>query len=179
MIKGHTHFIVDSHIGHIKRELRRSDVFCLEHWEHVINRSAVTNTARVVDGNDVYDWKQGLYPYFKEFDGVSKFQHFAVDRTDPGRIWAKYGCHDDVWKKRILLKSDSSLQRETFQNIPQYLSIVGFKGGKPEKENALYENLRPYVKDEWKDALCPEPEAFKAPVRIERVCPDWLQNGKS
>jgi hypothetical protein len=64
--------------GRVKRELRRSDVFCLEHWEKIIDRSAVTNKAEVVDGNDVYDWKKGLSSYFKEFDGISKFQHFAV-----------------------------------------------------------------------------------------------------
>jgi hypothetical protein len=43
MIKGHTHCIVDSGIGHTKRELRRSDVFCLDHWAKVIDRSARTN----------------------------------------------------------------------------------------------------------------------------------------
>ncbi len=104
MIKGHTHFIVDSGIGHTKRELRRSNVFCLKHWAHVIERSATTNTARVIDGNDVYDWKAGLHPYFKAFNGISTFQHFAVDATEPGWIWAKYGCDDDGWKKRKLLK---------------------------------------------------------------------------
>jgi hypothetical protein len=174
MIKGHTHFIVDSNIGHIKRELRRSDVFCLEHWEKIIDRSAVTNKAEVVDGNDVYDWKKGLSSYFKEFDGISKFQHFAVDSTDPGRIWVKYGFNDDIWEKRKLLKSDKSIKIEKFKNIPKYLSVVGFRGGKAEKEKALYENLRQYVKDEWKDELCPDPETFKPPVRIERSCPDWL-----
>ena len=173
MIKGHTHFIIDSNIGHIKRELKRTDVFCLEHWEQVIDRSAVSNKARVVDGNDVYDWKKGLYLYFKEFDGISKFQHFVVDSTDPGRIWAKYGFNDDVWKKRKLLKSDKSIKLEKFKNIPKYLSIVGFKGGKPEKEKSLYKNLRQFVKDEWKDELCPDPETFKFPVRIEKSCPDW------
>ena len=174
MIKGHTHFIVDSNIGHIKREFQRSDVFCLEHWELVINRSAVTNKARVVDCNDVYDWKKILYSYFKGFDGISKFQHFAVDSTDPGWIWAKNGFNDDVWKKRKLLKSDKSIKLKKFKNIPKYLPSVRFKGGKPEKEKSIYKNLRQYVKDEWKDELCPDPETFKVPVRLERSCPDWL-----
>lgn len=174
MIKGHTQFIVDSNIGHIKRELRRSDVFCMEQWAQVIDRSAVTNKARVVNGNDVYDWKQGLHSYFEEFNGISKFQHFAVDSTDPGRIWTKYGFNDDVWNKRKLLKSDKSIKLEKFKNIPKYLPIVGFRGGKPAKEKALFEKLRQYVKDEWKDDLCPDPETFKPPDRIENQCPDWL-----
>lgn len=173
MIKGHTQFIVDSNIGHIKRELKRSDVFCLEDWKKVIDRSAVTNKAREITGNDVYDWKKGLNSYFKEFDGISKFQHFAVDNTDPGRIWAKCGFDDEVWIKRKLLKSNKSLTSEKFKNIPKYLPIVGYKGGKPEKEKALYKNLRQYVKDEWKDELCPDPETFKPPIRIEKPCLDW------
>lgn len=173
MIKGHTHFIVDSGIGHTKRELRRSNVFCLNHWAEVINRSATTNKAKVVTGNDVYDWKKGLRSYFKVFNGISKFQHFVVDNSEPGWIWAKYGFDDDIWKKRKLLKSDANLNLEEFKNLPQYLSTVGFKGGKLEKEKGLFENLRQYVEDEWKDVLCPDPETFKPPVREKQPCPDW------
>jgi hypothetical protein len=174
MVKGHTHFIVDSGIGHTKRELRKSDVFCLAHWAKVINRSATTNKARVVDGNDVYDWKKALSPYFKAFNGITKFQHFAADNTEPGWIWVKYGFGDDEWKKRKLLKPDMSKSYERLKDIPKYLSTVGFKGGKPEKEKALFENLRQYVKDDWKDELCPDPKIFKSPIRIERPCPDWI-----
>ncbi len=173
MIKGHTHFIVDSNIGHTKRELRRSDVFCLDHWVEVINRSAKTNKAKVVNGDDVFDWKKGLNHYFKAFDGISKFQHFVADSSQPGWIFAKYGIDDDTWKKRKLLKSELSLNLEEFKSLPKYLSAVGFKGGKYEKEKRLFENLRQYVKDEWKDELCPDPETFMPPVRIKQFCPDW------
>lgn len=176
MIKGHTHFIVDSGIGHIKREFRRADVFCLEHWAHVINRSATTNVARVVDGNDVYDWKTGLAPYFKALNGISTFQHFAVDRTEPGWIWTKYGWSDKEWRKTRLLKSEPQLHLETFQDLPKHLHAVGFKGGKPDKEQALFKDLRPYVKDEWKDEICPDPEEFQVPVLEEKSCPDWRKN---
>ena len=174
MIKGHTQFIVDSNIGHIKRELRRSDVFCMEHWKQVIERSAVINKARVIDGNDVYDWKKVLSPYFNNFDGISQFQHFAVDSTKPGIIFIKYGFDDDKWKKRKLLKSAKSIKLKQFKNMPKYINSVGFKGGKTEKEKALYENLRQYVKEEWKDELCPNPDTVKFSVRIEKSCPDWL-----
>ena len=173
MIKGHTQFIVDSNIGHIKRNLRQNDVFCLDHWKGVIDSSAAINTAKVVDGGEVYDWKNGLNSYFKDFDGISKFQHFAVDITDPGRIWAKHGFNNDVWEKLKLLKSDKSIKLEKFRNIPKYLSVVGYKGGKPAKEKALFQNLRDYVRDEWKDELCPDPEIFNAPIKIQKPCPDW------
>lgn len=174
MIKGHTHFIVDSGIGHAKKELRRSDVFCLNHWAAVINSSAITNKARVVDGSYVYDWKKELQPYFKAFEGISKFQHFAVDSDEPGCILTRYGFDDDnVWEKRKLLRSDRSISTEKFKNLTQCLSTVGFKGGKPEKEIALFENLRQYVKDEWKDEICPDPRMFKPPIRDKRPCPDW------
>ena len=174
MIKGHTHFIVDSGIGHTKRELRRSDVFCLDHWAEVINRSAKTNKAKVVTGNDVYDWKKGLSHYFEAFAGISKFQHFVVDCSEPGWIWAKYGANDDTWKKRKLLKSDSNLNLEEFKSLTKYLSTVGFKGGNFEKEKGLFEKLRQYVKDDWKDELCPDPATFKPPVRDKQLCPDWV-----
>ena len=173
MIKGHTHFIVDSNIGHIKRELRHSNVFCLKHWEEVINRSAVTNRAKIINGNDVYDWKDGLSPYYKDFKGISRFQHFSVDCTKPGYILTKYGFDDDAWTTTKLLKLDEILTLEKFKNLPKYLDIVGFQGGKPEKEEALYKNLRQYVNNEWKDDLCPNPKTFKRPIRVYQPCPDW------
>lgn len=174
MIKGHTHSIIDGGIGQTKRELRRSDVFCLEHWNNVINRSASTNRAEVVNGNNVYDWKNGLRPYFKAFKGISQFQHLVIDSTEPGCVLAKYGFDDDTPKKRRLLKSDTVMKLEVFQNLPTYLAAVGFKGGNAEKEKALFDNLRQYVKDEWKDEICPNPETFKTPVREVQACPDWI-----
>ncbi len=81
MIKGHTHFIADSGIGHAKKELRRSDVFCLNHQAEVINGSSTANKARVVNAGNVYNWKKELQPYFKAFDGIGKFQHFATDHV--------------------------------------------------------------------------------------------------
>ncbi len=173
MIKGHTHSIVDGGIGQTKRELRRSDVFCLEHWSHVINQSARTNRAEVVNGDNVYDWKNGLSTYFKPFKGISKFQHFAIDSSNPGCILAKHGVDDDTPKKLQLIKSDKTVKLKRFQNLPASLKAVGFKGGNPEKEEAIFKNLRKYVKDEWKDELCPNPETFQAPVRKHKACLDW------
>jgi len=169
MIKGHTHFIVDSGIGHTKRALRQAEVYCLNHWAEVINRSAKTNKAKIVTGSHVYDWKKGLSRYFKAFTGMSKFQHFVVDCREPGWISARYGVGDDTWNKRTLLKSNANLHLEEFKSLPKYLSTVGFKGGKFKKEKGLFENLRQYVKDEWKDELCPDPETFKPPVRDKQL----------
>ncbi|MEK8020723.1 MAG: hypothetical protein VSS75_027970 [Candidatus Parabeggiatoa sp.] len=38
----------------------------------------------------------------------------------------------------------------------------------------LFKNLRKYVKDEWKDELCPNPETFQTPVRKNQACLDWI-----
>ena len=173
MIKGHTHSIIDGGIGQTKRELRRSDVFCLEHWRNVINQSASTNRTEVVNGNNVYDWKKGLRPYFKAFKGLSQFQHLVIDSTKPGCVLAQYGFDDDTPKKRRLLKSDTIVKLDAFQNLPTSLAAIGFKGGTSEKEKALFDNLRRYVEDEWKDEICPNPETFKTPVKETQACVDW------
>jgi len=174
MIKGHTHFIVDSGIGYAKKKLRRSNVFCLKHWADVINSSSTSNNAKIVNASYVYNWKEALIPYFTAFEGISKFHHFAMDSSKPGWIFFRYGSHDDDWKKQKMLKSDSSLKTEKFKNLTKYLTHAGFKGGKPEKEKILYENLRQYVKDAWKDELCPDPRTYKLPVRNKRPCPDLI-----
>jgi len=129
----------------------------------------------VVNGNDAYDWKNALTSYFQDYDGISKFQHFAVDSDEPGTIRAKSGFEDDRWEKKKLLKSEKNIRLKKSENLPKHLSVVGFEGGKLNKEKNSYKNLRPYVKDEWKDSLCPDPETFKLPVRQKKICPDWLQ----
>ena len=104
----------------------------------------------MVNGNNVYDWKNGLCTYFKPLKGISQFQHFVVDSTSPGWILAKHGFDDDTPKKVQLLKSDKTMKLKIFQNLPVSLKAVGFKGGNPEKEKAIFKNLRKYVKDEKK-----------------------------
>jgi hypothetical protein len=173
MIKGHTHFIVDSNIGYTKKELRRSEVFCLKHWSKVINKSARSNKAHIVTGYDVFDWKSELSKYFKAFDGISKYQHFSIESSEPGWIWSKHGANDDAWVKTKLLISDSSLKMKNYMDLTQELKPVGYKGGKIEKERILFDKLRPYVRDEWKDEICPNPETFVPPKRKQSFCPDW------
>jgi hypothetical protein len=174
MIKGHTHFSVDGGIGHLKQELRRSDVFCLEHWAAVINRAATGYEANIIDASVIYDWKTALAAYFKPLDGIRAFQHFAADAAEPGWLGVKYGFDDQDWTKRQLLKSIRSREDETFQRIPQHIATVGFKGGKREKEQALFDNLRQYVREPWKDEICPDPTHFTPPVREKKTCPDWV-----
>ena len=174
MIKGHTHSIIDGGIGQTKKELRRSDVFCLEHWRNVINRSAITNRAEIVNGNNVYDWKSALGQYFKPLKGISKYQHFIVDKAQPGRIIVKHGFDDGSPQNIKLIQSDKSVKLKKFQHLPTYLKTVGFKGGNYEKEKSIFENLRKYVKDEWKDELCPNPDIFQIPVRKHQVCLDMI-----
>ena len=66
------------------------------------------------------------------------------------------------------------MKLKIFQNLPVSLKAVGFKGGNPEKEKAIFKNLRKYVKDEWKNELCPNPETFQIPVRKHQACLDWI-----
>jgi hypothetical protein len=174
MIKGHTHFRVDGGVGHIKQELRRSEVFCLEHWAAVINRAAAGYEARVLNAGAIYDWKTALTPYFKALDGIRTFQHFAADAAEPGWLCMKYGFDDSCWTKRQLLKLGRSLESEAFQQLPQHISPGGFKGGKREKEQALFDNLRQYVKEPWQDEICPDPSTFIPPIRDKQPCPDWI-----
>ena len=61
-----------------------------------------------------------------------------------------------------------------FKYLPKYLKAVEFKGGNYEKERSIFENLRKYVKDEWKDELCPNPATFIIPVRKHQACLDMI-----
>lgn len=72
------------------------------------------------------------------------------------------------------MKYDENIGLEKFKNLTRYLNIVGFIGGKPEKEQKIFKNLRQYVKESLQDELCPNPETFEHPVRENKPCPDWV-----
>ena len=109
MIAGHTRCLVDGHFGLLKRKYRRSDVHSIPQLEAAVNDSAATNTAHVVDGNEIWRaWDVFFAEFFRPVPNVQKRQHFRFDHGSPGQVFVR-GAVDMPEEAISLLKANVSL----------------------------------------------------------------------
>lgn len=155
MIQGHTHFGPDSNFSHIKRRYRRSNAFCIENLATTIQDSSATNEVEILDHTHFFDFRTGLDQYFDNLPGISNFHYFLFDVDKPGIISVKEHL-GDKWSEYLLLKSSLKPFNAklccTFKPSP-----LAAPGMRRSKQIELYEKVRRYVPDEFKDALCPKP----------------------
>jgi hypothetical protein len=154
MIKGHTFFSPDSNFSHIKKKYRRSDAFSHEHLAEIVNKSSKTNRAEVLNSKHFFEYKDVLGKLFKDIPKITSYQHFQFNSANPGTIKLKESIGSD-WISYNILK-------ENIEQTKAYLKNLSFKRCVPPgltdiKQLDLYEKVRKYVPDEYKDNLCPKP----------------------
>lgn len=154
MIKGHTFFSPDSNFSHIKRKYRRSDAFSLDHLAEIVRGSSKTNDAEVLDGNCFFEYKKTLGKLFKDIPNITGYHHFYFDASCPGIIKLKENVNS-AWTKQNILKVKTS-------DVKAYAKKLSFPSSIPPglpavKQLDLYEKVRKYVPEKYKDILCPKP----------------------
>ncbi|KAK3088694.1 hypothetical protein FSP39_022485 [Pinctada imbricata] len=155
----HGRCLVDAGFGHIKRLYRRTDVDSLSSMINVVDKSAKSNVPvgyenpRNGEHNwEWYDWKTYLSTHFSPLPGIRKYRHFTFDVQSPGSVQVKETC-DGVPKSVKLLKSEATALTD-----PPMPTILPPAGITKERETYLYNMIRPYVRDPFKDVTCPNPE---------------------
>ena len=162
MVPGHTKFKCDGSFGLIKRLYRKATVDCVDHVVDVVKRSSIAglNIARRYNGSEgfqYYDIISGLETYFKKLPGLQKFQHFLFTRTNPGVIKTQEAAGGPFGEFK-LLKSGKFEASKVLEKI----KALSFPVLKPlpmelKRQEYLYHNIRPFVRDEFKDITCPRP----------------------
>ena len=105
-----------------------------------------------VTSSSFRDWSS-LDAVYTKLIGIQKYQLFSFTSTRKGEI----GCQvepNDIVKWTRLHKSEVSVSSDLV--IPQ----SEFKGLSNLKKNDMFFKIRPFVPDEYKDALCPKPSEF-------------------
>jgi len=158
MIKGHTHFGPDSNFSYIKKRYRRSDAFSVEHLETIIQASSTTNNAEILSHTNFFDFKIGLKDYFKDLPKITDFQYFLFKSSLPGVVSVKKHLNDP-WTEHLLFKKPLKASDVRSKNVfsPRLLTAPGIA---LEKQINLYEKVRKYVPNEFKDLLCPKPSNY-------------------
>jgi hypothetical protein len=163
MIPGHTKFKCDGSFGLIKRLYRKTTVDCVDHVVDVVKRSSISglNKVRRYNGFQYFDIISGLKTYFKKLPGLQKFQHFIFTSANPGIVKAQE-IANGTFQEFKLLKINKSIDNKVLEKIRALsFSTLVPPPMKYERQDYLYQNIRPFVKDEYKDITCPKPINIK------------------
>ena len=128
----------------------------------MVKRSSIAglNKARRYDGNEgfeYYDIISGLETYFKKLPSLQRFQHFLFTDANPGAIKAQEVANGSFQEFKLLKTSKSATPRAI-----EKIKALSFPVLKPlpmesKRQEYLYHNIRPFVRDEFKDITCPKP----------------------
>jgi hypothetical protein len=162
MIPGHTKFKCDGSFGLIKKLYRKTTVDFVNHIIEAVKRSSTAglNKAQRYDngkGFQYLDLNSVLGIFFKKLNGLQKYQHFVFEAAKPGIVKAQLVANSS-YTEFNLLKTKKASVSEIIKEIKSFSIIIltppplDYK-----RQEYLYRNIRPFVRDEFKDITCPQP----------------------
>ena len=158
MIPGHTKFKCDGSFGLIKKPYRKTTVDCVDHIVKFVKKSSTAglNKAQRYDngkGFQYLDLNSVLGIFFKKLNGMQKYQHFLFEAANPGIVKAQLVANGAFTEFNLLKTRKASVSEITKETIlvltPPPLDY--------KRQEYLYHNIRPFVRDEFKDITCPKP----------------------
>ena len=162
MVPGHTKFKCDGSFGLIKKLYRKTTVDCVDHIVEVVKRSSTAglNKAQCYEngkGFQYLDLNSVLGIFFKKLSGLQKYRHFVFEAAKPGVVKAQLVANG-TYTEFNLLKTRKASVSEIIKEIKSFSILVltppplDYK-----RQEYLYHNIRPFVRDEFKDLTCPQP----------------------
>lgn len=158
MIRGHTHCTIDGGHGIIKKEWRKRNIFSMEQAARAIRESspvAGTQYAVILQPETFYDWERFLAKYFKKLPNILSFQEFETDAVRPGILRYRKN-NKDIWQETQLARK-AFPDFSSLQNLQDALTQLKSPGISEKKQKHLYEKVREYVPEEFRDSICPKP----------------------
>ena len=162
MVPGHTKFKCDGSFGLIKRLYRNTTVDCVDHVVEVVKRSSIAglNKARRYNGKEGFqylDILSSLAAYFKRLPGMQRFQHFLFTNTNPGVVKAQEVANGPFQDFKLLKTSRFEASKAIEKVKALSFPVLVPAPMKYERQEYLYNYIRPFVKNEFKDVTCPKP----------------------
>jgi hypothetical protein len=100
------------------------------------------------------DIKAILGIYFKKLPSIQKYQHFLFEASKFGIVKVQEVANGPFTEFNLLKtkKADIFEEIESLSILVLTPSPLDYK-----RQEYLYQNIRPFVKDEYKDITCPRP----------------------
>ena len=92
--------------------------------------------------------------YFKKLPGIQKYQHFLFEATNLGVIKAQEIANGPFAEFNLLKTKKADIFEET---EALFILVLTPPPLDYKRQEYLYQNIRPFVKDEYKDIICPKP----------------------
>lgn len=152
LIAGHTKFSPDCGFGLIKRKFRRTKIDCLRDIQRVVDLSSEMNISRLVGserGNTevvTYDWTNFLSQYYRKLKKIKQFHHFFFEAS--GNVKAQANLISPCETENIVKKLPDTT------SLPQ---IIPANGLSIQRQWYLYQDIRPFVAEEFQDLVAPRP----------------------
>ena len=92
--------------------------------------------------------------YFKKLNGLQKYQHFLFEASNFGTVKVQEVANGPFVEFNLL----KTKKADIFEEIKS-LSILVLTPPPLDykRQEYLYNNIRPFVRDEFKDITCPKP----------------------
>ena len=95
--------------------------------------------------------------FFKKLNGLQKYQHFLFEAANPEIVKAQMFANSTFIEFNLLKTRKASVSEiikeiKSFSILVLTLSFLNYK-----RQEYLYQNIRPFVRDEFKDITCPKP----------------------
>ena len=136
----------------------------MNHIVEVVKRSSTAglNKAQCYEngkGFQYLDLISVLRIFFKKLSGMQKYQHFLFETDNPGIVKAQLVANG-AYAEFNLLKTRKASVSEITKEIKSFSILVLTPPPldyKIKRQEYLYYNIRPLVRDELKDITCPKP----------------------
>ena len=121
----------------------------------VVSKSASCNyPQRVADGDNVLvptnDWKSFFQQHCKRIKNIKQYHHFRFTSSAPGSVFCK--------KTATLVEERFDLFQNNWHPQAEELPLtIPPPGMTNERKWYLYEKIRQFCSDEYKDVTCPLP----------------------
>lgn len=165
LISGHTKFSPDGGFGLIKRLYKRTRVNCLQDIVDVVNRSSEMNMAEVVGYENetskvpTYNWTEFLSPVFQKFKGIKKYCHFAFSKDGIIRCQLSVDSEEESYS---LLRKNAAVPSD----LPPVIPTDGLN---LKRQWYLYQEIRPFIDEEFQDTVAPKPANPQPAVQEEEA----------
>ena len=157
---GHTKFFPDAGFGMLKRKFRVTNVGCLNDIATVVQKSATMNHSQLVgdqQGNVIvpsYNWAEFFQgrTIKNALKGIKKMAHFRFSADSPGYVHVK-NSSDATTEQKIKLVKDISW-RPDMSSLPDEITPDGLS---VKRQWYLYNKVREFCPEEFRDLVCPLP----------------------
>lgn len=156
MIPGHTNFKCDDRFGLIKKLYRKTTVDCVDHIIELVKKysSAKLNKAQCYEngkGFQYLDLNYVLKIFFKKLNGLQKYQHFIFEAANPGIVKTQTVANGsftefNLWRNRKINVFEITKEIKYFSILVLTPPPLDYK-----RQKYLYHNIRPFIRNEFKD----------------------------